>query len=68
MMALMYLPLHIDMVLLAPLLLIVATFVQFWAGRGFYRAAWAAGKHGSTNMNTLVARWYQCGLRLQRLL
>lgn len=55
MMALMYLPLNIDMMLLAPVLLIVSTIVQFWAGRGFYRAAWAAGKHGSTNMNTLVA-------------
>ncbi len=55
MMALMYLPLNLDLVLLAPVMLIVATAVQFWAGRGFYRAAWAAGKHGSTNMNTLVA-------------
>ena len=55
MMALMYLPLHLDLVLLAPALLIAATIVQFWAGRVFYEAAWAAGKHGSTNMNTLVA-------------
>jgi Cu+-exporting ATPase len=55
MMALMYLPLGIDMALLAPLLLIAATIVQFWAGRTFYVTAWAAGKHGSTNMNTLVA-------------
>ena len=55
MMALMYLPLGIDMALLAPLLLIAATVVQFWAGRTFYAAAWAAGKHGSTTMNTLVA-------------
>jgi len=55
MMALMYLPLGIDLRLLAPVLLIVATVVQFWAGRGFYAAAWAAGRHGSTNMNTLVA-------------
>ena len=55
MMALMYLPLNLDMMLLAPVLLIVSTIIQFWAGRGFYRAAWAAGKHGSTNMNTLVA-------------
>jgi Cu+-exporting ATPase len=55
MMALMYLPLQLDMLLVAPVLLIVATIVQFWAGRVFYRAAWAAGKHGSTNMNTLVA-------------
>ncbi|HVC35414.1 MAG TPA: heavy metal translocating P-type ATPase [Chloroflexota bacterium] len=55
MMALMYLPLRLDMVLLAPALLIAATIVQFWAGKVFYQAAWAAGKHGSTNMNTLVA-------------
>jgi Cu+-exporting ATPase len=40
---------------LAPILLIAATIVQFWAGRIFYTAAWAAAKHGSTNMNTLVA-------------
>lgn len=55
MMALMYLPLGLDMMLLAPLLLIAATLVQFWAGREFYVAAWAAGRHGATNMNTLVA-------------
>jgi P-type Cu+ transporter len=55
MMALMYLPLPIPMTDLAPLLLIAATVVQFWAGGVFYRAAWAAAKHGATNMNTLVA-------------
>ncbi|MFI5267193.1 MAG: heavy metal translocating P-type ATPase [Chloroflexota bacterium] len=55
MMALMYLPLALDMSLLAPALLIAATVVQFWAGRIFYSAAWAAARHGSTNMNTLVA-------------
>ncbi|CAA9254738.1 MAG: Lead, cadmium, zinc and mercury transporting ATPase; Copper-translocating P-type ATPase [uncultured Chloroflexi bacterium] len=55
MMALMYVPVGIDMRLLAPALLLVSTLVQFWAGAGFYRAAWAAGRHGSTNMNTLVA-------------
>jgi len=55
MMALMYVPLGVDMLLIAPVLLIVATLVQFWAGAGFYQAAWAAAKHGSTNMNTLVA-------------
>ena len=31
-----------------------ATFVQFWAGRRFYRAAWRAAIHGSTSMDTLV--------------
>jgi Cu+-exporting ATPase len=55
MMALMYLPLPIGMDVVAPILLIAATLVQFWAGRVFYQAAWAAAKHGSTNMNTLVA-------------
>jgi P-type Cu+ transporter len=55
MMALMFLPLGIDMSVLAPALLIIATVVQFWVGETFYRAAWAAAKHGSANMNTLVA-------------
>ena len=55
MMGLMYLPLPVSMMTLAPILLIVAAVVQFWAGRIFYQAAWAAAKHGSTNMNTLVA-------------
>lgn len=55
MMVLMYVPFTLDMTLIAPVLLIVATVVQFWAGRSFYRAAWAAAKHGSTNMHTLVA-------------
>src|ERR671910_160226 len=36
-------------------LLILATPVQFWAGRRFYRGAWGALKHGQANMNTLVA-------------
>jgi P-type Cu+ transporter len=54
-MGLMFLPLGVDMTLLAPALLIVATIVQFWAGGIFYRATWAAAKHGSANMNTLVA-------------
>ena len=35
-------------------LLILATPVQFWAGLRFYRAAWSAFKHFTTNMNTLV--------------
>jgi Cu+-exporting ATPase len=55
MMALMYLPLGLDMLLIAPLLLIAAAIVQFWAGAVFYRATWAAARHGATNMNTLVA-------------
>jgi P-type Cu+ transporter len=55
MMGVMYLPLNLDMPLVAPLLLIAAAIVQFWAGSVFYRAAWAAARHGGTNMNTLVA-------------
>ena len=38
-----------------PVILVVTTVVQFWAGAEFYRAAWAAAKHRATNMNTLVA-------------
>jgi Cu+-exporting ATPase len=55
MMALMYLPVHLDMEIWSPVLLVLATVVQVWAGSIFYRAAWAAGRHGGTNMNTLVA-------------
>ena len=56
MMVLMYLPLSIDaMDWLMPILLVVATVVQFWTGTMFYRAAWAAARHGATTMNTLVA-------------
>jgi Cu+-exporting ATPase len=55
-MAVMYVPLYLDtMEWLMPLIFVIATIVQFWAGSEFYRAAWAAAKHGSTNMNTLVA-------------
>ena len=32
-----------------------ATFIQFWAGRRFYEAAWRTARHGGTNMSTLVA-------------
>jgi Cu+-exporting ATPase len=33
-----------------------ATFIQLWAGRRFYEAAWRAFRHGfGTNMSTLVA-------------
>src|SRR6185437_12137337 len=55
MMVLMYLPLNVSMMTLGPFLLIAATIIQFWAGRIFYEAAWAGAKHGTTNMNTLVA-------------
>lgn len=55
MMILMYVPLPMGERTLAPFLLIAATFVQVWAGREFCVQAWAAAKHGATNMNTLVA-------------
>jgi|DewCreStandDraft_2_1066082.scaffolds.fasta_scaffold00260_57 Cu+-exporting ATPase len=37
------------------LLFVLATPVQFWAGWQFYRGAWAAARHLTSNMNTLVA-------------
>ncbi len=55
MMALMYLPVPWTHAQLAIPLLILATPVQFWAGWPFYRHAWAAARHFTTNMNTLVA-------------
>src|SRR5205807_10065837 len=55
MMTLSFIPLNVPMDVLAPVLLIVATLVQFWAGAPIYRAAWAAARHGGTNMNTLIA-------------
>src|SRR6476661_2263877 len=55
-MVLMYVPLYLDtMDWLMPAILVVATGVQFWAGRDVYRAAWTAARHRSTSMNTLVA-------------
>lgn len=55
-MVLMYVPLYLDaMDWLMPAVFVVATVVQFWAGRDVYRAAWTAARHRSTNMNTLVA-------------
>jgi Cu+-exporting ATPase len=55
-MAIMYVPIYLDtMDWLMPLIFVVATVVQFWAGAGIYRAAWAAARHRTTNMNTLVA-------------
>jgi Cu+-exporting ATPase len=55
-MVMMYVPLYLDtMDWLMPAILVVATVVQLWAGADIYRAAWAAARHRSTNMNTLVA-------------
>jgi Cu+-exporting ATPase len=36
-------------------LLLLATPVQFWVGRQFYQGFWAAAKHKTTDMNTLIA-------------
>ena len=38
----------------AYVLFALATPVQLWAAAPFYRAAWNAARHGSTNMNTLI--------------
>jgi Cu+-exporting ATPase len=35
--------------------LALAAPVQFWAGARFYRGAWGAARHKTSNMNTLVA-------------
>jgi Cu+-exporting ATPase len=37
------------------LLFALATPVQFWPGLTFYRAAFKAARHGTTDMNTLIA-------------
>ena len=44
------LPFRVDI-----LLLVLTTPVQFWAGKRFYAGAWGALKHGTSNMNTLIA-------------
>ncbi len=55
-MILMFAPsISIPMTDLNRIILIPATIVQFWAGGRFYRAAWRAARHGTTNMDTLVA-------------
>jgi len=54
--SLIFLGSMIDVPLLSnwKVLFVLATPVQFWAGMRFHRAAWAAIKHGTTNMNTLI--------------
>ncbi len=39
----------------ALLQLLLATPIQFYVGARFYRGAWVVARHGSTDMNTLVA-------------
>jgi len=37
------------------ILFALTTPIQIWAGAQFYRPAWAAAKHGTMNMDTLIA-------------
>src|SRR6266404_4371023 len=37
------------------LLLAITVFVMIWAGRRIYAGAWTAARHGSADMNALVA-------------
>jgi Cu+-exporting ATPase len=54
-MGLMFLPLPWPMEGRYWAMFVLATPVQFWAGWQFYKGAWAAARHLSTNMNTLIA-------------
>ena len=54
-MALMFGPFPLAMGDVNRLVLWPATFVQFWAGRRYYQAAWKSARHGGTTMSTLVA-------------
>ncbi|MDA0351263.1 MAG: heavy metal translocating P-type ATPase [Chloroflexi bacterium] len=40
---------------LHPLFFALAVPVQFWAGWQFYAGTWRVGRHGATDMNTLIA-------------
>ena len=51
----MFLPLPIDMDVRYIIMFLIATPVQIWAGWQFYKGAWMAARHFSTNMNTLIA-------------
>jgi Cu+-exporting ATPase len=46
---------RIDSRLLSYALLVMTLWVMAWAGRHFYTRAWASLRHGSADMNTLVA-------------
>jgi Cu+-exporting ATPase len=55
-MAAMFVPqTSIPMTTINWLALIPATLVQAWAGARFYRATWRAARHGTANMDTLIA-------------
>jgi len=38
-----------------PVMFLLATPIQFWAGWPFYKQFWVAARHGQTTMSTLVA-------------
>ena len=54
-MAGMFLPLPWPMEQRYYAMFLLATPVQFWAGWQFYKGAWQAARHLTTNMNTLIA-------------
>jgi P-type Cu+ transporter len=54
-MAGMFLPLPWSMQERYIAMFLLATPVQVWAGWSFYKGAWMAARHLSTNMNTLIA-------------
>jgi Cu+-exporting ATPase len=54
-MAGMFLPLPWPMEQRYYAMFLIATPVQFWAGWQFYKGAWMAARHFTTNMNTLIA-------------
>ena len=56
----MYVPLYIDTMDWLMPVIFVATAVQWWAGKDIYASAWAAAKHRTTNMTTLVALGARC--------
>ncbi|HEX6868979.1 MAG TPA: heavy metal translocating P-type ATPase, partial [Candidatus Limnocylindrales bacterium] len=54
-MVMMFAPTALDMTQVNRLVLLPATVIQVWAGRRFYRPALRAARHGTANMDTLVA-------------
>ena len=44
-----------DMPYANPVMWLLSTPIVFWLGRGFFTSAWKQLKHGSANMDTLVA-------------
>jgi len=48
-------PSFLSMEQLWVVMFLLASPIQFWAGAQFYRAAWAAGRHRTADMNTLIA-------------